>query len=624
MRIRSIRVCNYKSFRDTGDLAFGAGINVITGQNNAGKTALLEALRLNFQARPHRSVETVPRPTVAPQPTSSAVIRFDVEQEELADILGNTLTTFGAFPNGAYPGEPAARAEQTLRFIEEARQLSFECEYISGDSRGQGFIFTRRPTYDTYEIDDNRQEAPIYTFTREPGRPYRYTRTVHGFGVNTGRGSDELGLAMAEVLRDRTYLFKAERLNLGHARFGPSRDLLPDAANLAEVLMGLAAANRDRFDRYNRLVHRILPQVERVSANALPGDRVEIRVWSDGTPREREDLTVSLAESGTGIGQVLALLYVVVTAEFPRVIVIDEPNTFLHPGAARALVEVLREHPMHQFIISTHSPGVVAAAEPAVIHLIKREAGVSVVEQINTADAAEVRQYLREIGVSLAEVFGADKILWVEGDTEEDCFPLIVHRLLGQPLAGIAILAVDTTGELMGRGAEATYGLYRRLSEGPGLIPPAIGFIFDREGRTATEVEDLLRRGRGRVAFLERRTYENYLLFDDAITEVLNGLPEMAGVPVTLEAVTKWLDEHGGERQYGCGVDRTAHRDRWVAEVDAPKLLADLFQQVTEARQFYSKRRDSRALTEWLLQHRPEALQPIATLLATRLALPEG
>jgi len=53
MRIVKFNVRNYKSFADTGSEAvLTNGINVVVGQNNVGKTALLEAVsvRLNTGA----------------------------------------------------------------------------------------------------------------------------------------------------------------------------------------------------------------------------------------------------------------------------------------------------------------------------------------------------------------------------------------------------------------------------------------------------------------------------------------------------------------------------------------------------------------------------------------------
>lgn len=57
MYLSKIRVKNYKSFNDSGKIEFKQGINIIVGQNNSGKTALLEALELNFIDNPHKNIK---------------------------------------------------------------------------------------------------------------------------------------------------------------------------------------------------------------------------------------------------------------------------------------------------------------------------------------------------------------------------------------------------------------------------------------------------------------------------------------------------------------------------------------------------------------------------------------
>ena len=60
MYISKIRVQNYKAFYDSGWIEFKPGINIISGQNHSGKTALLEALSMNFPNLPHKSLKTLP------------------------------------------------------------------------------------------------------------------------------------------------------------------------------------------------------------------------------------------------------------------------------------------------------------------------------------------------------------------------------------------------------------------------------------------------------------------------------------------------------------------------------------------------------------------------------------
>jgi hypothetical protein len=49
------------------------------------------------------------------------------------------------------------------------------------------------------------------------------------------------------------------------------------------------------------------------------------------------------------------------------------------------------------------------------------------------------------------------------------------------------------------------------LAAGRGLLPPAVGFIFDRECRKAEELDRLERHAHRTVRFIGRRMYENYL-----------------------------------------------------------------------------------------------------------------
>jgi AAA15 family ATPase/GTPase len=65
LKITFARVKNYKSHRDSGEIAFGDRYTVIVGQNSSGKTAFLEALNPNtFKALPHRTPQKGVFPTV--------------------------------------------------------------------------------------------------------------------------------------------------------------------------------------------------------------------------------------------------------------------------------------------------------------------------------------------------------------------------------------------------------------------------------------------------------------------------------------------------------------------------------------------------------------------------------
>src|SRR5690606_10728607 len=113
---------------------------------------------------------------------------------------------------------------------------------------------------------------------------------------------------------------------------------------------------------------------------------------------------------------------------------------------------------------------------------------------LNRETTNQMRLLLEDMGAKLSDVFGSDFILWVEGMTEEECFKLIVRRFEKSPLWGVQIVGVRSTGELQGRHMNLVCDIYQRLSTSGAILPPAIGFVFDRENKTEKEIEDLKRR----------------------------------------------------------------------------------------------------------------------------------
>lgn len=92
MLISKVQVLNYKSFRDSGWIDFQSGINIITGQNSAGKTALLEALTLEFNDIPHKSLNALPTLSSQPKPQSHVHFSLHLTRQECEDIIAKTTT----------------------------------------------------------------------------------------------------------------------------------------------------------------------------------------------------------------------------------------------------------------------------------------------------------------------------------------------------------------------------------------------------------------------------------------------------------------------------------------------------------------------------------------------------
>jgi predicted ATP-dependent endonuclease of OLD family len=129
-------------------------------------------------------------------------------------------------------------------------------------------------------------------------------------------------------------------------------------------------------------------------------------------------------------------------------IVIDEISSFLHPAAAKALLRIIQtNYAHHQYIIATHSPEVLSTGNPATVHIVRRRGYDSDVKRVDLDKVDQLREVADHLGVSMTDFFGAERIIWVEGRTEELCFPFIYEKKFGELPRGLILTSVIATGD---------------------------------------------------------------------------------------------------------------------------------------------------------------------------------
>jgi hypothetical protein len=213
-----------------------------------------------------------------------------------------------------------------------------------------------------------------------------------------------------------------------------------------------------------------------------------------------------------------------------------------------------------------------------------------------------------ELGVSISDVFGADFVLWVDGQTEEICFPILAQHAFGSVPPDVAILSVRSVDEVMKTKSAAGLALdiYERVVTAGGLMPRNVRFSFDREGRTDEEVQRIIEKTKGAIVFLPRRCYENFLLIPSAITELIK---REVGGDVTEEQVRAFVDASADAAVQLALPSPRWHNEEWLKRVNAPVILESICQHFGKFE--YRKTRHSPMLTRWLLEHLPEALEEL-------------
>ncbi|MBD2694504.1 AAA family ATPase [Anabaena catenula] len=650
MYIKKLQVFNYKSYSNSGsgEMEFSPGINIIVGKNNAGKTSLLEVLTLDFENQPHRSLKTLPNKTSTIEKKSRIEITLHLGKGEWRSFIQYMSPNIGI----PIPSE-TEEYRKSLNLIDNKYRepyigLGSNHDLIEKDKSKIHREFCIEHLIKLQSsLDDNNQETKISLYTNKQMDDMSLTKLVNfdtyevvnskkflQVAYNTQdkefhlskENQDEndnfqesIGYSIFDIFVSRIYRFKAERLNIGVCKFENNDQLKSDASNLAESICILQGKNPGMFANFNNLVSTVLPEIKWISVLPRDNSDVEIKVWTLDTQLNRDDLSLPLSSCGSGIGQVLAIVYILVCSEEPRTLIIDEPQSFLHPGAAKKLIETIKQFPQHQYFIATHSPDIITTADPSNIIKLKYENCETTASVINAKEIKSQNELLEELGVRLSDVFGADNILWVEGKTEQICFPKILEKVLKKQLRGTKILGVMNTADFQGKRASLIFDIYQKLSGGTDLFPPAIGFLFDSENRTEEEKDKWQRQSGKPVEFLSRRMYENYLLDSEAIAAVFNednqSRPEPLPINLTSVEVEEWLNQKKQEQELS--------ETEWLSTVDGSQLLTELFRELSGSKLTFHKTREpynhSYKLTKWLVENKPGFLSGLAEEIANML-----
>lgn len=239
--------------------------------------------------------------------------------------------------------------------------------------------------------------------------------------------------------------------------------------------------------------------------------------------RVREgDYSVSATEMGEGIQNALVLAILQAFEERKKkgaILLIEEPEMFLHPQMQRSLYKTIREiAKTNQVIYTTHSPHFVSVPDYHEVGLVRKTAEGTQVKKSEHPTSDKFREKLiKELDPERNELFFATRLLLVEGDTEKLALPEYAKRLgLDLDRAGATIVEVGGKRNLID---------FARIAISFGI---PTGIVYDEDasdfaGRRDEEAEfnaslDALANDDGTVAVWRfKKNYEDHLRI--ALTE---------------------------------------------------------------------------------------------------------
>lgn len=472
MYIAEIEIENFRTFGE-GDqkfrMPFSPGLTAIVGENDRGKTTVIDAMRLVLGTSDQEYFRVAQADFHVPPGEKSHKKQFSIR----CKLDGLSMLDKGAFAEYLTYEEGNEGTVHPVLYIkllgkDQSKRRKgrwFPSVEIRSGKSGEG------PS-----LDAEARNLLATTYLR----PLRDAEKE----LSAGRGS-----RLSQILQ-----YTEEVTAEGEEKYDPQENPKPDVTKLSVLDVGdfaneLLKSHKGIEKARERLNTQYLKPL------AFPGDkqegRISIGVQGEDSQRLRqllEKLELHLSDGtsndvqprqGLGSNNLLfmacELLLLGTEDEGFPLLLIEEPEAHLHPQRQLRLMQFLQkqvaaergDQQQIQIILTTHSPNLVSVLPLSNMVVVRGGAAFALAEGQTKLDKNDYRFLERFLDVTKANLFFARGVMIVEGDAENILIPTLA-KLIGRDFTEYGVSIVNVGGVGLGR--------YSRVfqREGEGVVENSI------------------------------------------------------------------------------------------------------------------------------------------------------
>jgi putative ATP-dependent endonuclease of OLD family len=413
MRITSLKLENFRTYKERTSLEDLKGLNIFIGPNNSGKSNVLHALGIL-----HDLAKNELNPNIFRKEINENDIDGEVKIEVVIDLSDPDRETLMKILGCDHLVDelPEKNILRRVRYLVKLNQYGTIHEELS-------ILNNRNEYFDIIINSKDRKGSTRTTNLKELIQDAESTDTLDS--LTLGEASTWLPdwTMLKTTDEDKPLEYAIADLLRGYFRTILHLDILKERDNPRDFFSGLETLRNNHWEQFTSITTAVKKTLGFTNLS-FSGNRLNIK----------EDKRMKITPFETLSDGSKDLLYVISriaeSTLSSKIICIEEPEIHLHSLLQKTLMQKFEEISKEdhiQFFITTHSPLFTSVKNDNNIFLVRRDNIYS--EVVSITNVSQLRLIKQHLGIDNTDIYLSPYVLFIEGKSEEIAVPIVAKAL---------------------------------------------------------------------------------------------------------------------------------------------------------------------------------------------------